>query len=208
MCSSDLTGAYAGSSYVNPNGDLTPETSINYDVGVRAQRDGLTLDATAFYTESEDYIDHLPCTVEDLCPGARDRIYINIGESRAYGVEVAVSHSGLIAVIEPYASVTWVKRRNEFDAFSTWDSGIPELSGRLGLRWQGEVHWVRAAWGDFYLRGETGSDLKEPGSARAVLEEQSGWVTLNAALGFQFGSPEQYRLSAELANLTDKKYVA
>jgi len=202
------TGAYAGSSYVNPNGDLTPETSTNYDIGIRAQRAGLILDATAFYTESDDYIDHLPCAVDDQCPGARDRVYVNIGESKAHGLELAVSHSALHAAIEPYASVTWMKRRNEFDAFSTWDSGIPELSGRLGLRWQGEVSWVRGAWVDLYLRGETGSDLKEPGSSRDVLEDKSGWVTVNTAMGFNFGSQQQYMLSAELANLADKEYIA
>lgn len=201
------TGAFAGASYINPDGELKPETSVNYDLGLRMQRGGLMLDATAFYTESEDYIDHLPCTLEDACPGARDRVYLNIGESMAYGVEIAISHSSAFDAVEPYATITWMKRRNEFDAFATWDSGVPELSGRLGIRWQDSGLLLQGLWSDVFLRGETGSDLREPGTSRDVIDDKSGWLTVNAALGLNFGTDQQYQLTTEFANLTDKKYI-
>jgi len=202
------TGAYAGSNFVNPDAGLNPETSVNYDLGLRLQRTELTLDGTVFYTESDDYINHLPCTPEDNCPGRRDRLYQNVGESNAHGVELFAAYGGVTEGMEPYASLTWMKRKIEYEEFSTWNTAVPDLSGRIGLRWQGVLMSVPAAWTDFYLRGESSSDLEEPGTVRDVLAEKSSWVTANLSAGVDLGRESQYRLSVDLFNLTDKKYIA
>ena len=202
------TGAYAGSNFVNPDASLNPETSVNYDLGVRLQRTELTLDGTVFYTESDDYIHHLPCTPEDNCPGRRDRLYQNVGESNAHGVELFAAYGGVTEGMEPYASLTWMKRKIEYEEFSTWNTAVPDLSGRIGLRWQGVLMSVPAVWTDFYLRGESSSDLEEPGTVRDLLAEKSSWVTANLSAGMDLGRESQYRLSVDLFNLTDKKYIA
>jgi len=202
------TGAYAGSNFVNPDAGLNPETSINYDLGLRLQSNDLSLDATLFYTDSADYIHHLPCTPEDNCPGRRDRLYQNVGESNAHGVELFVAYGGLAEDLEPYASLTWMKRKIEYEEFSTWETAVPDLSGRIGLRWQGVLMSIPTLWTDFYLRGESSSDLEEPGTVRDVLAEKSGWVTVNLSTGVDLGTQSQYRLSVELFNLTDKEYIA
>jgi len=202
------TGAYAGSSFVNPDPDLKPETSVNYEMGIRMQQGGLVLDATAFYTESENYIHHQPCAAEDNCPGSRDRIYLNIGESQAHGIEVYLAYANGPWGLQPYANLTWMQRRNDFEEFSTWDTGIPALSGRAGLRWEGVLMSMPPLWADFYLRGESGSDVEEPGSVRDVLEEKDSWVTANIATGMDFGREGQYQLALEFVNLTDKSYIA
>ncbi len=202
------TGAYAGSNFVNPDTGLNPETSVNYDLGLRLQSNDLTLDTGVFYTESDDYIHHLPCNPEDNCPGRRDRLYQNVGESNAHGVELFVAYGGLTEGLEPYASLTWMKRKIEYEEFSTWNTAVPDLSGRIGLRWQGVFMSVPKLWTDFYLRGESSSDLDEPGTVRDVLAEKSGWVTVNLSTGVDLGSQSQYRLSVELFNLADKEYIA
>ncbi len=202
------TGAYAGSSFVNPDAGLSPETSVNYDLGLRLQRTELTLDGTLFYTESDDYIHHLACTPEDNCPGRRDRLYQNVGESNAHGVELFVAYGGLSEGLEPYASLTWMKRKIEYEEFSTWNTAVPDLSGRIGLRWQGVLMSVPAVWTDFYLRGESSSDLEEPGTVRDGLAEKSSWVTANLSAGMDLGKESQYRLSVDLFNLADKEYIA
>lgn len=202
------TGAYAGSNFVNPDPNLKPETSVNYEVGMRLQRAGFSVDATAFYTESEDYIDHQSCSVEDNCSGRRDRKYVNIGESRAYGVELFLAYVNGPLGLQPYTNLTWMERRNEYDEFSSWDTGIPALSGRAGLRWEGAAVSIPVLWTDFYLRGETSSDLEEPGSARSSLNKKDSWLTANFAAGIELGEKRQYQLSLELVNLTDKSYIA
>jgi hemoglobin/transferrin/lactoferrin receptor protein len=201
------TGAYAGSRFVNPSLDLKPETSVNYETGLRYQGEKLVLDTALFYTESEDYIHHLPCTVEDECPGSRDRKYQNIGKSHAYGLEVYAALEQGLGQVTPYANLTWMQRRNEYETFASWDSGIPELSGRAGLRWAGNLPVVQSSWADLYLRGETSSSLEEPGTTRAVLEDKDSWVTLNVAAGLDLGQRSQYQLALELQNLTDKSYI-
>jgi hemoglobin/transferrin/lactoferrin receptor protein len=202
------TGAYAGSRFVNPSMNLDPETSVNYEAGLRFQGDALVLDAALFYTESDDYIHHLPCTVEDMCPGSRDRQYQNIGESRAHGVELYAALYEGVWQLTPYSKLTWMERRNDFESFSTWDSGIPELSGRLGVKWQGSLLALDDSWADIYVRGETSSALEEPGTTRTVLEDKDSWATLNIAAGTDFGQRQQYKLALELYNLTDKSYIA
>jgi hemoglobin/transferrin/lactoferrin receptor protein len=202
------TGAYAGSRFVNPDASLDPETSINYELGLRLQRNDLTLDTTAFYTKSDDYIHHLPCVEADNCPGSRDRLYQNVGKSNAHGIELYLVYGGLPHGLAPYASLTWMKRKIEYEEFSTWSTAVPDYSGRVGLRWQGTLLSVPSLWTDFYLRGETSSDLEEPGTVRDVLEEKSGWVTANLSTGIEFGTDNQYQLSVDLFNLTDKAYIA
>jgi hemoglobin/transferrin/lactoferrin receptor protein len=201
------TGAYAGSRFVNPNAALDPETSVNYDMGLRLQRPQLTLDVTAFYSESEDYIHHLPCTAADNCPDLGDRLYQNIGESRAHGLEVYGQYfheSG----VTPYLNVTWIKRKNEFATFSTWDSGVPDFAGRAGARWEGSLGKLKQVWSDLYLRGESASELTEPGTTRTVVEDRSSWLTLNLSAGTAFGHGDQYQVALELHNLTDETYIA
>ena len=202
------TGAYAGSNFVNPDAGLDPETSMNYELGVRLQGNILTLDTVAFYTRSRDYIHHLPCTPEDDCPGSRDRLYQNVGKSEGHGVELYLVYGGLPANLEPYTSLTWMKRKIEYQAFSTWDTAVPDISGRLGLRWQGTLLAVPNLWADLYLRGESSSDLKEPGTSRDVIEDKGGWGTINLSSGVEFGRDNAYRLTLNLLNLADKKYIA
>tara|TARA_R110001599_G_scaffold353459_1_gene592355 strand:- start:46061 stop:48169 length:2109 start_codon:yes stop_codon:yes gene_type:complete len=202
------TGAYAGSSFVNPDTGLAPETSMNYELGLRLQRRNLSLDTTVFYNESDDYIHHLPCVEADNCPGRRDRLYQNVGKSNAHGIELYLVYDGLPQGLAPYASLTWMKRKIEYDELSTWNTAVPDYSGRVGLRWQGAVRALPSVWTDLYLRGETSSDLEEPGTVRNVLEEKSGWVTVNLSTGLQFGNDDQYQLSVDLFNLTDKTYIA
>jgi hemoglobin/transferrin/lactoferrin receptor protein len=200
------TGAYAGSSFVNPNPDLDPETSVNYELGMRLQRPRLTLDVTAFYSESEDYIHHLACTEADNCPGSRDRRYRNIGESRAHGLEVFGQYTHELGFV-PYLNITWIKRKNEYETFSTWDSGVPDFAGRAGARWEGRLGKLTQVWSDLFLRGESASELTEPGTHRTVVEDRSSWWSLNLAAGTSLGDSGQYQVALELHNLTDETYV-
>jgi len=205
------TGAYAGSRYVNPDTGLQPETSINYEAGLRLRGSELIVDLTTFYNVSEDYIHHLPCAPDDNCPGSRDRLYQNVGESQAHGVELFAQYEPAGVPVRPYANVAWIKRKNKYDAFSTWDSGVAEFGGRAGLRWDGKLEtgggaW--AAWADLFVRGESSSQLMEPGTTRTVLEDKSSWWTVNLAAGASLGRREHYRLALELYNLTDETYIS
>ncbi len=63
-------------------------------------------------------------------------------------------------------------------------------------------------WSDLYLRGESSSKLEEPGTSRDALRDKTGWVTINASAGMEFGNNSRYKLALELFNLADKQYIA
>jgi hemoglobin/transferrin/lactoferrin receptor protein len=197
-------GAYAGPRFVNPNLELDPETSDTFELGIRHQGGQWTADATAFYTEAENYIDHLFCTTEDQCLGSRDKKYKNISQAESYGVELDLQYQPADSYLVPYINVGWYHRNNEFETFSTSDSGIPDIQGRVGFKWQ-QGFAASEIWTDVYLRFESGSELEEPGSTVIVREENSGWGSLDANIGFNFGS--HYSVTMNLVNLMDKKYT-
>ena len=54
------------------------------------------------------------------------------------------------------------------------------------------------------MRFESSSELEEPGSTVIVRKENSGWGSLDANVGFNFG--KHYSVTMNLVNLTDKKF--
>lgn len=201
------TGAYAGSSFVNPARDLTPETSINYELGWRRMSGPWTVDAALFHSDSSDYIDHLFCRPQDQCLDARDKIYRNIGRSNARGMELYIAWQSPDRQIRPYLNLTWMQRENDFGDFDTRDTGIPAVAGRVGMVMEPGLGgpWS-TLWADLYLRGESTSRLEEPGSRGIVVSERSGWATLNASLGINLGPGDGMLLALELHNLLDRRY--
>ena len=201
------TGAYAGSSFVNPARTLEPETSINYELGWRLMSGPWTVDTALFYSDSRDYIDHLFCRPQDQCPGAGDKIYRNIGASSASGLELYLSWQSPDRRARPYLNLTWMQRDNDFGDFATRDSGIPAVAGRAGVVLEPGLGGLWSSlWADLYLRGESASRLEEPGSRGIVVSERSGWATLNAALGMNLGPGDDLLLALELHNLLDRRY--
>lgn len=196
-------GAYAGSRYVNPNLELNPEMSDTFELGVRHQGSQWTLDATAFYTAAENYIDHLFCSTEDQCLGSRDKKYKNISEAESYGFELDLQYQPMDSNLASYANIGWYHRTNDFENFRTSDSGIPAIQGRVGFRWH-RGFAANEIWTDVHVRFESGSELEEPGSSVIVREENSGWGSLDANIGFNFG--KHYSVTMNLVNLMDKKF--
>ncbi|MBT7371470.1 MAG: TonB-dependent receptor, partial [Gammaproteobacteria bacterium] len=132
-----VMGAFAGSSFINPVTDLVPETSETWELGYRYAGDQWSLDAVLFQTHAEDYIDHVRCLPGDGCPGPRDEIYKNVGESSSHGVELTVDYSRGDYKLE--SSITWLQRHKDYDGVETWDSGVPLLSGRISASHNGSM---------------------------------------------------------------------
>jgi len=201
------TGAYAGSSFVSPNPNLTPETSDNFEIGMRYFHENWILDLTAFYSESEDYIDHVPCSVSDNCINLSrsNRIYKNVGESTNQGLEALLEYDIVDTGVTPYLSMAWMVRENEYSAFSTKKTGWPRLSGRTGIRYENAFD-NSFIWLDGYVRAESSADEEVPSGASSVIERNSGWSTFNLSAGIDLGKERQYKAALHLINITDKTY--
>ena len=201
------TGAYAASRFVNPNPDLEPETALSWEGGLRLRAAGWVFDTGVFRTASEDYIDHVFCAPIDGCLSARDKVYVNIGESTAQGLELYAARAEGELRWRPYASLTWMTRENRYENFVTEDSGTPSLSGALGVTWEPLFAASMDGWLDLGLRGETASKREEPSSGGlSTLDEDDAWLTLNLSGGLQWGTARRLGLVVEFENLSDETY--
>jgi hemoglobin/transferrin/lactoferrin receptor protein len=191
--------------YGNPA--LRPETSWNIEVGARYDAGGLVLDGAAFYTEAQDYIATVSCAaVSFSCPthgdAARAKFtYDNANLARTYGVELAAEYAIAGTGFTPYVAGAWMRRELTFDTFSTYHSNIPALSGRLGLRWNGEIAG-HSVWSDLYARAATEVTRLEDG----VFGRLPGYGTLNFAFGGSFGDDDKFRYGVAFNNILNKEY--
>ncbi|MCL4135318.1 UNVERIFIED_CONTAM: hypothetical protein GTU68_005154 [Idotea baltica] len=201
-------GAFAGPDYVSPNQDLDPETSNSVDLGVRHASDKLSVELSLFAVKARNYIEHVRCnSTEVSCiepsVGRRDRVYVNIDEATSFGAEFSTSYE-FQPYLTPYLNAAWLRRRFKTEDVSTYDTGLPTISARSGLRTKHRLTPWALAWADMYLR--TATDSKEIDGNE--LERSSGWGTLNLSLGTTLGRKQQFRVIVDILNIGDNSYEA
>ncbi|HJN49479.1 MAG: TonB-dependent receptor [Pseudomonadales bacterium] len=199
------TGAYAGSRFINPSLNLTPETSDTAELGLRHQGTRWMIDATLFTSRAENYIDHLRCRSIDNCLTARDETYRNVGESKSFGVEIDLAYLPDSSAIKPYLNVGWLRQKNEVDALDSYKTGLPLWQGRFGSTFTGSYGGFELR-GDLFLRVQSGSERLEMTGHGPAESSKSGWLTVNLVLGIALR--DRYRLNIGLRNLTDRRYTA
>lgn len=198
----------AGGQTIYGNPYLDPETSRNIEVGARYNAYGLILDGTVFYTRAKNYITSTPCGTGASCPDdapTSGYTYVNANRATTYGLELAAEYTLPSLSLTPYVSAAWTKRELEFDTYSTYNSNTPALSGRLGLRWEGEIAG-NDVWSDLYVRA--GSGVKQTYLSEGVLvtDTLSSYGTLNFSFGGSFGEEDRYRYGVHFNNILDKEY--
>ncbi len=201
----------AGGQTVFGNPDLELETANNYELGLRFDGDHLAVDVVGYYTKSKDYITTVECAASGVtCPqiagrSAPNRVYVNVDEATTWGVELLTQYTIPGTRVTPYATGAYTRRRLDFEDFSTYNTNVPRLSGRFGLRVERDIRGINA-WADLFARAST--DVKEtlPDDGGRETNEVDGWATLNLAFGGTYGENDKYRLVVELNNLTDEEY--
>ncbi len=210
----DLSQLYIGTRHGGgetlPNQKLTPETSKNFEIGARFNNDIWNIDITAFLSIATEYITdrYVSSVARPPRPGLVDQyMYTNVDEAQTHGVEAHISYTFLPVNLTPYVTGTWMRRKYEEQMLSTWDTGIPELSGRLGLRWQKEMTQQDfTLWADAWIRAAKGAVDNTFSNGTRTITETSGWQTANVAMGCEFGTQRQYKVSLNLNNIFDHAY--
>ena len=181
-----------------PNPDLDPETSNNYEIGARYENNTLYFDIGAFISRSKDYI-----TTEDLQSGMA-RQYMNVEKAKSHGAELSAGYTIKQLYLTPYLTAAWLKRNFNYDTFSTWDTGSPDLTGRFGLRFEKKIGQPDfTLFADFYGRAAGGAKEK---FSDGTEEKYGSWETANLIIGTYFGKEQQYRFDLNLNNLFDRNY--
>ncbi|WP_367931600.1 TonB-dependent receptor plug domain-containing protein [Aquamicrobium sp.] len=193
---------------INGNPDLEAETSRSFELGARYNTGDVIIDGTVFYTQAKNYI----TTTPDPAGAIGDLTYVNANRATTYGLELAAEYTIPGTALTPYVSGAWMRRMIEMEeatfSWSTYNSNTPALSGRFGVRWQGEVA-NHNAWADLYAR--VGSGAKQTTwSATDGFETDSvpGYATLNFAFGGSFGGEDddRFRYAVNFNNILDKEY--
>jgi len=99
-----------------------------------------------------------------------------------------------------------MRRKLEFPTYATYNSDTSEFSGRLGLRWEGEIAETRM-WADLFTRASSGvklTSLNDDGDL--ITDSLSSWGTLNFAFGGSFGEDDRFRFGVHFNNILDKEY--
>ena len=198
-------GATAAGSYINPNAELEAERSINYELGYRFRNGNIVVDATAFYTDANEYLTTISCSETELeCINPKkDDIYINADKAASKGLELDAAID--FAQVNVYSSLTWSARETTMSDFTTDKTGLPSLYGRAGIKFFDESNIWGNYWVDAYLRAA--SDAQEQESATDEIKNYAGWGTVNLAFGSRFGKDDMMMLSFEALNITDKAYA-
>jgi hemoglobin/transferrin/lactoferrin receptor protein len=195
-----------GGQTINGNPDLDPETSRSFELGARYNTGDVIIDGTVFYTQARNYI----TTTPEGSSG--EWTYINANRATTFGLELAAEYTIPGTAFTPYVSGAWMRREIEMQeaafSWSTYNSNTPALSGRLGVRWEGEVA-NHNAWADLYTR--VGSGAKQTTwSASDGFETDSvpAYATLNFAFGGSFGGDDEdrFRYAVNFNNILNKEY--
>ena len=168
--------------------DLDPETSWNFDIGVKTRGDRLQTSASLFYNRISDYI------VKEN-QGTGDYIYKNYSDVALYGAETSLDYDlggGFIT----FASLSYVHGENEDTGEAL--PGIPPLKARYGLRYDTFVgdNWL---WAE--LSGTTASSQHRTGvNERSTENYTRGDLRVGLDLG------ETWSLVGAVENFADTKY--
>ena len=181
-----------------PTTGLEPETSINYEVGVKVQRDRLTAEAYYFWTEIEGLIDRVPIGTSG---GTTYNIRRNVDEARVQGLELAGQFL-LSCDWTLYGNLAYQLGQNVTDAEPL--RRIPPTQGTLGIRWLDPCNGNSI---DLYTWLVARQDRLSPGDIadpRIPVGGTPGYATLSLRAGTSLS--ENQRLTLWLENLTDTAY--
>jgi len=184
-----------------PNPDLKPESSDNFESGVKYSRDGLRFEVNAFYNRYEDFIQSFATVGVDPQTGLLVFQSQNLGQVRIYGAEAKLTLPLSIAS-ESLAGLTWQSAigfaRGTDRATDLPLDTIDPLRLVSGFDYQRpNAPWkaaLTATWVDAKDRVDPATNPFLPGSH----------TTIDLYGEYRFG--EHLRLNAGVYNLTDEKY--
>ncbi len=191
-------GTTHGGSITLANQDLDPETSNNFETGVRFDNSRLKADIALFYNLAENYINR-----RAVGPGIFR--YENVDTAKTIGLEMWIGYRFESYNLTPYLNGTLMRRQYEDILLTTWDTNTPLFTGRIGVRFEQPLASLPVdIWGDLYVRTATEADEEiMPG----MVITNDSWSTVNLTLGTTWGEGDSWKASINLNNIFDESYT-
>ncbi len=180
-----------------PSLGLTPENTVNYEVGVKTNFDRLRTQTFVFWFDLND-------NIVPISAGANQFRRAN-QDSFVQGVEHQAElllHDGWSV----YGNFWYTYGKNRVTGAPL--SRIPPAQGILGLRWRDprlRGYFSIHTW--LVRRQDRLDPVRDIADERIPIGGTPGYGTLNLRFGKTFGCCRQHRLSVSLENLTDKAYL-
>jgi len=183
-----------------PTGRLSPETSINYEVGMKFDYQRLRGQMFVYWTDLDGLIDRVLVAhdpVENINFFQRE----NVGTARLQGVELS-GELLLTSEWSTYGNFSYTYGQNV--AASEPVSRIPPVQGVIGLRWRDREgrNWFKV-YGWLVARQDRLSERDERDS-RIPPGGTPGFGTVSVFFGKAIG--ERQRLTLGIENIFDKAY--
>lgn len=180
-----------------PSLGLTPEQSINYEVGMKTNYQRLRTQTSVFWLDLEDNIVSITAAPDTFASANQDSFIQGVEFSGDYLLD---RHWAL------YGNYWYTYGENlETDAPL---SRVPPMQGILGLRYRslhpGDYFAIYTWMSDRQDRLDPVRDVRDE---RIPIGGTPGFATLNLRMGKAFGAKKRQRVSVSLENLTDKAYL-
>jgi hemoglobin/transferrin/lactoferrin receptor protein len=220
-----------------PNPNLNPETSNNFEIGLRFNNGALNIDLAAFYSKSRNYITTAPAPGTD-----DDDQFVNTDSAKTFGLELGTSYEIDSLGLTPYATVTYIDRKitdtiqtkhRDLSAvpitpyfteitYSTSNTGTPPWFGRFGFKFDRDLNNSLIFHSNVYLEWATSAKrtnydntfMIDNGSGNAntldfgfSTEKLNGWHTYNVDFGLEWGEEHKWNASLSLRNIFDHEYT-
>lgn len=137
------------------NADLKPEKSINTELGLYWQGEGLALDSTVFYTQFKDKISDYnictetatqPCIYNGYSAETVDK-YFNVSDADVYGLELNGDWQ-ITATLKANANYTWTRSEQNSGPQKGYAlNDFPKHMANVSLNWSAAndlVLWTKA----------------------------------------------------------------
>ncbi len=180
-----------------PSLGLTPENSINYEVGVKSNFDRLRTQTFVFWTDLQDNIVSIT-TAKNTFASANQNSFVQGVETNG---EYLLNDGWSL-----YGNFWYTYGVNRVTDSPL--SRVPPTQGILGLRWRDpEVRSYFSVYAWMVRRQDRLELVRDITDERIPAGGTPGYATLNMRTGRTFGLHNQHQVSLSLENITDKNYL-
>ncbi len=195
-----LTDMYVGSAVIEPNPDLKPEKSDNYEIGVRYNDYGLNVDLAAYYSKFKNGIARK--TVSTSPTKYRPE---NLTKAVSYGLELQADYQVGQTGFTPYLTGNLLRYQTEdANGFKTYHSSRSPAWGSLGVKWEQDVLNGAVLFTDLNVQAGKGAYTEEPNGNEH--HRTKGWYTANWSVGLEGPVEYKYKVALSVRNLFDEYY--
>ncbi len=174
-----------GSGYQSRNPDLTPETSLSTDLGVRVRHGTIALEVFGFRNAISDGIRVI--ATGDTVSGFPEYQNVNVDKLRTWGVE-ASGRALLAAVLTASASYSWLHQENADEPLTPVGQSYASKV-TAALRYD---HPAGHLWGTVRLRHEGATDQVALGTS-PVGTRYPGFTTIGVDAGLRMFDSDRIR---------------